>query len=232
MRVQSQKPSEGKAGGWLHMLGGEIPKYAPIKPSKPVTIDAHSLWCNWMKGIDATEVKAFAAKLGVDAMALIFLGCVWAPEHRAWAFPMKDGDEKIVGIRLRDESGQKWAVKGSRQGLFVPNMDFSHQAVITEGPTDCAAALSLGFGAIGRPSCLGCEEILSKVILKRNIREVVIVSDNDGPGMAGASKLQESLKVRSAIFIPPCKDLREFVSSGGTRELFDSLVKNLIWSKS
>ena len=54
---------------------------------------------------------------------------------------MFDSEGSTIGIRLRSMRGEKWAVSGSKGGLFY---DRSQQivkekfAVIVEGPTDTA----------------------------------------------------------------------------------------------
>src|SRR6516162_4322057 len=119
MRVQSNRPSKGEAGGWLHPLDTDRVELPPKEPKKP-TIDAAQIISDWAERTKAEWVQAFAKQLGVSYTALACLGCCWSPGHRAWAFPMKDGHERTVGIRLRSVDGKKWAVPGSHAGLFIP----------------------------------------------------------------------------------------------------------------
>src|SRR6185295_4140079 len=114
-----------------------------------VTKDFAGLMAGW----PTHGLSTFAATLGVKSEALEALGCAWAEPYRAWAFPMRNGDRNVIGIRLRNDAGHKWAVKGSKQGLFSPSYPASQTGFICEGPTDTAAALSIGLWAIGRPSC-------------------------------------------------------------------------------
>lgn len=229
MRVESDKPTQN--GGWLHRTGDPIPRYvAPIRPAIPeTTLNAEAQFNRWLKETDFHHLDGFAMSLNVDTDALQTIGCAWS--GRAWAFPMYDARRKMIGIRLRSESGEKWAVKGSRQGLFIPERATNETLHVVEGPTDLAAALSLGLYAIGRPSCLGCEGSILQFIRTQKVRRVVIVTDNDEPGLRGAEKLQNQLSVMSCIFIPPAKDLREFVSLGGTRNLIEASLKDLVWSR-
>jgi len=64
---------------------------------------------------------------------------------------------KIIGIRRRLPNGRKISLTSSKTGLFIP-ADLSPEGLllICEGPTDTAAALDLGFAAIGRPNCNSC----------------------------------------------------------------------------
>lgn len=220
-------------GGWIHKMSDDLPKYiAPLKVEPEVVIDAGAMWKEWSLSTTSDRLKTFAHKLGVETLALSFLGCVWAPPHHAWAFPMRDPHKRIVGIRLRSESGDKWAVKGSRVGCFYTSkLSINKVLYVLEGPTDTAAALTLGLTAIGRPSCLGCESQVNDYVRLNKIVEVVIVADNDAPGLRGAEKLQASLRVPSCLWIPPVKDLREFAASGGDAVMIQSMIKNLIWTQ-
>lgn len=231
MRVESNTPSKGKVGGWIHKPDDKFKPYVPPVRNETKTINAFAIWSAWRKDNDDSKMIDMAARLGVNPISLHDLGCVWASQHNAWAFPMKNEDSNIVGIRLRNDKGDKWAVTGSKQGLFLSKSVPQKRVYITEGPTDTAAALTIGFSVIGRPACLGCEEMILEVIKRNRIHEVVIVADNDAPGMRGAEKLQNMLKVPSCVWIPPCKDMREFVNLGGNKETVESIIKNLIWRK-
>jgi DNA primase len=162
------------------------------------------------------------------------LGCAWAVGYNAWAFPMKDWLGNTIGIRLRDHTGHKWAVKGSRAGLFYgeDRTDGTHRTdriYVCEGPTDTAAGLSIGLSVVGRPSCLGCEVETDRLVRRKKAMEAVIVSDNDGPGYRGALKLSLMLSVPCVVWVPPAKDLRDFAALGGTKELIESLTRSLLW---
>lgn len=182
------------------------------------------------------EVGRLAFDLGVSERALKALGTAWAPQYRAFAFPMTDGSGKIVGIRLRGADGKKWAVTGSKQGLFLPmpatSWLSSSTVMITEGPTDTAAALTLGLFAIGRPQCLGCEDMVASVLRQLGCRDVIVCFDNDSPGVRGAQKLASALQgIRVTRFVPPTKDLRNFLHLGGSMELLLSMTNNSIRSR-
>lgn len=234
MRIMSSTPM--KNGGYFHRSEGNErtiynhPFKKEIKPSED--LDAQSLWEKWNKQLTPKSLIIHSEKLGVDPMALKLLGCVWAYPHNAWAFPMKNHLGKIIGIRLRNELGQKWAVKGSKQGLFIPDMSPSSKTLfVVEGPTDCSACLSLGFYSIGRPACVGCEDFIQLFCRENKIKEVVIVADNDMAGINGAEKLKAQLKFNSCLLILPTKDIREFFINGGTKTVIESMIKNLIWNK-
>ncbi len=247
MRVQSNTPSKGKSGGWLHIMKDDYQKKTHefvIKLreiTKEIPVDCESMFNRWMKETEPAQLMAFCDSIGVDAMALHMIGCAWAEEHQAWALPMRDITGKITGIRLRGVDGSKWSVKGSKAGLFFP-MKYDPRAplIITEGPTDCAAALTLGFSAIGRQSCMGQHEIINDYIALNNLREVIIISDKDEAkirpdgtkfyaGQEGSKKLQDSLRVKSLLLILPCKDLREFISVGGDKQMLQGFMRSRVW---
>lgn len=243
MRVESPRPLRN--GGWLHLSARsskvEQPLYkrqvAGSTPAAP--IDFRKLIDRWRRE-KAGELEAFAAMLGVKQEDLTDLHTCWSPDHRAFAFPMYDAEGNVAGIRLRNNQF-KWSVKGSHPGLFIPYKAIHRvpldRVLITEGPTDTAAALTLGFFAIGRPTCRGCEELIVAVLNDISARNVIIVQDNDEhydkrgklirPGASGAESLCKRLRwpFRVKRFIPPTKDLRDFMSLGGTRELFLSALQ-------
>jgi len=166
----------------------------------------------------------------MTTQSLLALNCCWASPHKAWAFAMRDGYGNMVGIRLRTESGKKFAVPGSHQGLFIPKDKWDKMLMLTEGPTDCAAAIDLGYWAIGRPSCSGGVSEVITFVKQRKVRRAVIVSDNDSPGVLGAAELQRRLPCSSCILVLPAKDVRAFVGLGGTKALMDSMIGSAIWN--
>ena len=243
MRIQSDKESNG---GWLHRL-----KDAPIRreyikrvppPPKP-TIDCGAMMSAWRVGLPWNMVEAHAQQLGVSGNALDALGVAYSHVHKAWAFPMMDGSGEVVGVRLRAEDGKKWAVTGSKQGLFYdlsaePPAD--HTAYVVEGPTDTAAGLTIGLFTIGRAACLGQADQLRALCRRLDIRRVIVIGDNDEakrmpdgklryPGKEGAEKLIAELKIMSKLIMPPTKDLRQWVQAGATKTAVESLVSDAKW---
>lgn len=227
MRVESSTPM--KNGGWLHKSDGPIPYVPPPRKAiqeRPPNLAA--LWSLWSSQTDFHQIDGLAMSLGVDAEALGLIGCARADS--AWAFQMKNAAGEMIGIRLRDDSGNKWAVRGSKQGLFLSEFGCEPVAYVVEGPTDAAAALTIELSVIGRPSCLGCEGEILAYVQRQKIRRVIIIADNDTPGLRGAAKLQSMLHVPSIIVTLPCKDLREFVGYGGTAKDIESIARDTVWS--
>jgi len=245
MRIQSEHPAAN--GGWTHILKEtELNRFPPLRPSpvpkKPMVDPAE-----YMKRIRANRGWSHAVaivlgeRLGVSPESLEALEPSADYVEKAFAFPMRDGDGKVIGIRFRAMDGQKWTLRGTSSGLFYPaSMTRCGRLCICEGPTDTAAAMTLGLMAAGRASCSDGGEMLNRLIERTGAFEAVIISDNDGekldtfgnriePGLSGALRLSEQLVVRSKIVIPPAKDIRAWVVSNGTRQMFDVLVGNAKW---
>jgi P4 family phage/plasmid primase-like protien len=102
--------------------------------------------------------------------------------------------------------------------------------LIVEGQTDVAAALDLGFQAIGRPSAQGGLKILQEMPLHN--RAVAIIGENDaGVGKVGmeSSFLTISKLTQNIVkLMPPegIKDLRAWVKNGLTQDqLLDKITE-------
>lgn len=139
----------------------------------------------------------------------------------AYSFPMRLPDGPVCGIRVRSRSGYKWAVEGSRNGLFTPDgVDLKHdRLVLCEGPTDTAALLDLGFPAIGRASAHSGIDLCTILAEMSEYGEIVVFGDNDGPGLEGAVRCREAMsKHRASVVIvappPDVKDLRAWLLAG------------------
>lgn len=229
MRVESQHAT--KNGGWFHPSDKAI-KHEYIKQkTEPARAPPNftALMSVW-RASTFGRLDQLASELELEVRALDALGTAYSQSNNAYAFPMSDPDGRVVGIRLRNDIGEKWAIRGSKAGLFIPWDAMKWLSLrdifICEGPTDTAAALTLGFFAIGRHACIGQEDMVAQVIKESCAKNVYVCFDNDGPGVRGAEKLCQSLNRRVTRVIPPAKDLREFVANGGSRELLLSMSSN------
>jgi 5S rRNA maturation endonuclease (ribonuclease M5) len=174
--------------------------------------------------LNETALAKLADALGLSVKSLRLLNIGWSAKHKAWTFPMRDAGLRIVGIRLRRQDGSKFCVKGSNEGLFIPDNFLQvneSRLAVCEGATDVAALLDLGFrGVIGRPSCLGGVKLIVELCCGRKFGEVVIFADNDLPGRRGAEKLARELSLyvpRLRVVTPPVKDIREWKKTARTR---------------
>jgi hypothetical protein len=167
------------------------------------------------------NLSGLSRSLGVSVQSLKRLGTGW--DGKAYTFPMSNDFGKIIGIRRRFPNGRKASVRGSQTGLFVPtDLPADGLLLICEGPTDTAAALDLGFAAVGRPNCSSRIQMVARFVKGR---PVVVVGDNDDAGRSGAEKLARMLALHCPgvkVIHPPqqCKDLRTWLRSGlGTDQL-------------
>ena len=215
-RVES--PYVARSGsGWIHRLRdvekkvkvrgeGEQWKGKSFFQHQPLTTNHQSPTLDFgrvHRGYegDAVLVEGLATTLGVDDEALKALDVRFNPFEECWSFPMRDDEGKIVGLRFRELGGsKKWSAKGSKDGLFYAANGFAREdasksgreLVIVEGPSDTAAALSLGLFVVGRSSCQTGAAHLRALISRVRPRIVTIVADNDAPGIKGAEIIAHS----------------------------------------
>lgn len=236
-RIASDRPCG--AAGWLHILDSsafvEAAKQhtAAERPlQEPPAIDFPAIAEQFRQAMTDAKASYLAESLGVSEDSLRRLHVGWASgdslrrvgtncrDLGAWAFPMFDAQRNAIGVRLRSESGFKFSVVGSKQGVFYPcETPCGTTLLLPEGPTDTAALMDLGFSAIGRPNCLVGGKILGKVIRNLKPRLVVVVADGDDAGERGANKLAEEiagLAQATKIISAPhgVKDARQWLSVG------------------
>lgn len=186
---------------------------------------------------DRSVFQKLSDNLGISCEILSRLQVGY--DGHAFSFPMAGGNNEIIGLRLRTLDGLKYALRGGKNGLFVPLWNFNprYDILITEGESDCAAALQMGFQAIGIPGKSQCKEILAEWLVNRCFGSVVIVADNDDAGQDGAKELAKYLAFEHSIAVkiisPPkeYKDLRQwFINGARASEVIDriDIAKNHI----
>lgn len=219
-------------GGYLHKLDGSvIPgrtwREAPDddRPEPVDTTNWPMLAATFTSHVNEAWLQHLSCDLGVSVGSLKRLWIGWSPRNKAWSFPMYQVNGHACGIRLRSWHGRKWAIRGSRQGLFIPQYFpycLEHlRLFVAEGPTDAAALLDMGLFAIGRPSCRGMEKQVVQLAQQTAAGQVIIVADQDKPGQDGAAHLASVLRhagVRRKIITPPAgvKDIRAWKQAGAT----------------
>ena len=206
------------------MRGQQRGVYLPLPPRDP-ELDALRI-----RGIAETSrlepgdapLAELSECLDVSQESLLSLCVGWSTTDLVWYFPMRDAAGDIIGIRERTYWGQKYSVRGSREGLFIP-LDLRYQGplLICEGPPDTAAALDLGYDAIGRPSCTGGIRLVAEYVRRTRRYDVVVVADCDEAGIRGAEELVTAVsrEASTRLVIPPdeAKDLRQWMLSGDAR---------------
>lgn len=230
-RVEQGSKKYIDGSGYLHILKEtddwkkELGK--PEKKQLPEHNEVLAILARKMCGaMNQEKLSALSEMLDISEKSLKRLHVGYSSQQGAYSFPMQRTGNRLLGVRMRNVEGKKWALKGSKQGLFIPSgMEGKAGLVVCEGPTDTGVLLDLDFDAIGRPSCNSGTDLIKEFAKGRH---VAIVADFDGPGMDGAERLEFSLKevCRSVtVVVPPAKDAREFVQQGATRKDFLELIK-------
>lgn len=190
-----------------------------IRPQAPSdTVQLAAIDSRYRAALSDRGRQHLAGLLGLTARSLLALGVGWDAGHCAWSFPMRDGDGRLVGFRLRACDGGKFALRGSREGLFLPaDLPVGQRLIVTEGPTDAAALLEVGLLAVGRPSCTGAVAHVARLVHRLRPPEVVVAADRDEAGQRGATGLAQALLQHAPVrlVIPPAKDVREWLTRGG-----------------
>jgi len=243
MRDNSGRPfvlKSGETGYWHDLDGIQKREFKSQAVQREPEIDAGKIMGKWRNETRPGDFAALAKSLGVTGSSVLAIGAAWAKEHHAWAFPMRDGNGRQVGIRLRAMNGKKWCVKGSKTGVFLPWGNPERTVYLPEGPTDVCALLSIGLYAIGRPSNSGGLLDIKNSVRRLGIQKAVIIADNDddkfmsdgrkfNPGYDGAESLARHIGIPCCILSLPTKDMRQFVNEGGTSMVLDALTAGLVW---
>lgn len=188
------------------------------------------------------QLGILSRQLDLTSESLLRLCVGWCTGYGTASFPMRNELDSIIGIQLRTEDGEKFCLKGSSLGLFIPTgMHGNGPLVIEEGASSTGALLDFGFDAIGRPSSSGGVWLALQWI-RRNARrrDVVILGNHDEekkrpdgstffPGQEGADRLAQELigACRSVkVVIPPyTKDARAWKQSGATRQVVEACIR-------
>ncbi|MFA6242036.1 MAG: hypothetical protein WC655_13970, partial [Candidatus Hydrogenedentales bacterium] len=101
MRTESAKPC--KSGGWFHQLNEPVQYKPPVrrKPEPVEQKDFTDLACKYEQALQGLDI--LARDLGVSARSLERLQTGW--NGTGYTFPMRDGHERIIGIRVRATKG-------------------------------------------------------------------------------------------------------------------------------
>jgi len=231
-RIQKGSVKSCGDAGWLHILIERGSNYRkPKKQRGKISIDFgkekdfSNLAKLYKQQLTEEKLQQLSKQLKISAESLNKLSIGW--DGKAYTFPMSNDFGKVIGIRRRLLNGRKVSLTGSKTGLFIP-ADSATEALclICEGTTDTAAALDLGFNAVGRPNCSGCVDMTAGFVKGRN---VVIIGDNDKPGKAGVKRLAGKLLLHCPsvkIIYPPdgTKDLRQWLQTGLTSDQLQRII--------
>jgi hypothetical protein len=222
-------------GGGVAFKGGPpstsyVPREIPRQHPRPIVrVDWANAQRKFLDDLTRSRREALEDSLKIPLGYLMALGLGWCEWLQAYTWPMFDVDMRVCGFTVRHLCGRKASIKGSKHGIYAVERPRSGPVLMCEGPTDTAAMISLGFTAVGRPSCRGGEDIL--VDWCKGL-DAVVVSDADSPGRAGARMLAMRLKGhgRRVRIIEPVgvKDARAWVQAQATRSLVDDVIRNAI----
>jgi hypothetical protein len=233
---RTESPKRCGEAGYLHRLV-DAPRPRErrrvVIRNRPAPPDMSALGSEYQSAATEETLTALAANLGVRVESLRAFGVGWAARNPAWSFPMRDPTTgTVTGIRLRRPDGAKFSVRGSREGLFMPDtLPNEGTLLVLEGATDAVAAHSIGFPlSVGRPSCAGGVSQLVALVRTRSPPRVVIIGDNDDAGGRGADALARVLILHCRdlrVVAPPIgfKDMRQWVTAGASRSDLELLVR-------
>lgn len=230
MRISKGSARQTRRGAFVHILSsdatdGQRPRNVAHVYPRSARADLTRLSEMFKAAMTVSSLRTLGGTVGLDVRTLLYLDIGWSSGWNAWSFPMRSATGQILGIRLRRPNGRKFAVPGSHEGLFLPTQfPASNRLIVCEGPTDTAAILQLGVAAVGRPSCVGGIREVSEMVKRAAWPEVVVMGDNDEPGLRGAEALASTLRVycpRVRLITPPLpyKDARAWVNSGVTGDV-------------
>lgn len=214
-RTESDKPA-GQAG-WVHRIGNDwtprqwIPVSKP-KPKPAVNLDELHDRCRRSLRPDIRGWLSDELGISIESIEAFQVG--YHPNKNVFSFPMRRPNDSISGIRYRTHGGGKFSETGGKEGLFFVTKQLTKDyLIIVEGSTDAMAIFDLNFrSVIGRSNCRGNVAQIQTLCRRLKPRTVVIVPDNDEPGVDGAKQLQ-SLLLNSQILTLPSgiKDVRQCV---------------------
>lgn len=240
VEIKLREPYEGRCYCWFcgkvwQLTKSEVEglkKMAPEKKEIDIDIEEmyRSLWANETPE-DLTKMDELALEWNVTREVLDELGIYW--RGNCYYIPMYDRTSKLCGIQCRYLDGFKRCVEGSKLGLFISFMYGCDSIFITEGCSDLASLLDLGFNGIGRANCYSCIGLTCSLIEERYKpgTKLVLIADNDEPGLKGASQLIDTWNEMHdwpmELWVPPCKDLRETVKIKG-KEYIKAALEELL----
>jgi len=216
--------------GWLHILKEKfVPKKTVSIKKQIITINWHLLNDAYMENLAGfydpgipylpAHVKDLCNKWGVGAGALQAMQIGWS--GICFTFPVRDAEEKPIGLQRLYPDNSKRLDKHSQAGIFIPKLNWEKldTLFICEGLSDTATALDMGLMAIGRLSCGTGRDHIIKFCARKKPSQIVIVSDNDEPGIAGVKALGLWISQGYRMFTIPMPDLKVVVPPEGVKDL-------------
>jgi len=243
MRVESDRPSQDKAGGlgWIHLLKNPLPPLPPTKPT-PVQADWTTECRQMFNHPDAHEKRCSVADalcVSVSSLESLKVGIGWDEWNNAEfsSWPSRNADGTCIGYVRRYNDGSKRTNPGGGVGVFYTSNWASHPGPIwiVEGGSDVAACESAGLCAIGRGSNTHGGHWIRRMLGTTNKRAIVVGERDEAPsrrgtvsscttncrgcsfcwpGLHGAKKIAGEIKSPWVMVPRPYKDMRELLSAG------------------
>lgn len=230
-RIEDGSKKRCGDAGWLHVLSNRHNRHNGHRkrcltlPLAEKPMDFGQLSQQYQQQLPDEMLNWLSVKLGISTKSLKRLRVGW--DGVAYTFPMSSAESQIIGIRRRFPNDQKVSLTGSKAGLFIPtDLSSENLLLICEGPTDTAAAIDLGFDAVGRPNCNSKVDMTTEIVKGR---DVVIVGDNDDVGKAGVERLSDTLvlycsSVKVIYPLDGIKDLRQWLRAGLTNGQLQQII--------
>lgn len=206
------------AAGWRYEIDDKLELPATEEREDSALHDFEALTADYSAVLSTGRRDQLARQWGVSDSALARLRVGWDFNRQCYSLPMRNGENGVIGIQFRSLAGRKWALSGSQLGLFVPvDRGVVRLLFIAEGASDCAALLSSGLEAVGRPNA-NCGSFFIREHLRFTPLEgLIIVADNDphAQGIRGAKQLADEFLGAAVIRPVRHKDAREAIAAGG-----------------
>lgn len=194
MRVSSNQPKQFKDGhvGYRHIIS-ERGKYHEIKCERKEQVrpkvNVMEMATKFASHELAREKRVTTARqLGVSPSVLqrMMVGIGWDPwgAREFASFPCFDGEGVPIGIVMRYGDGKKLTWPGtSNSGVFVMSQWWRTESwiFVVEGGSDVAALGSYGITGIGRPSNIGGQDRVVRMLKRKGIyhKDIIVVGERD-----------------------------------------------------
>lgn len=193
------------------------------------------------RGIRKEVMERFGVKVGYDTANRTEIAHVFSPSY--------DAKGNLSGYEHRDVKAKEFRKVGETKGslLFGQNVCRGNRKLfVTEGAFDAMAlyqvlldlmppkvrdnghtptVVSLSGGIAGAVKQL-TSECVATWMSSSNFKEVILVFDNDTPGMEGAEKVAKALSQKVLIAKLPLKDANDMLLADRGKEMQEACVYN------
>ncbi len=237
-RVESQYRARSSVG-WIHRLREDNQpwdKWRKVRTRNPVVATTHVGLSKLAERLHRAMTDAgyqwLSSRLGVSVESLRRLRVGWHSSRQSYSFPMREANGHICGIRYRAIDDSKFSERGGREGMFFSPADLVRDyLIVVEGGSDAAAILTIGYpSVVGRSNCVGSVQHIVSLCRRLNPHRMIIIPDNDSPGIRGAESLALVLpSVPTILKLPDgIKDVRACIASTKNADWLRDQIGTLI----